>query len=82
MVVGGFRSVETVEKAVGETGIDYVSIARPLIREPNLPARWYSGDRSPAACISCNGCFKPGLEEGGIYCVAEKKNRKQKEGKK
>ena len=81
MVVGGFRTIETAEKAVVEEGLDYVSMSRPLIREPNLPARWQSGDRRPAACISCNGCFKPGLREGGIYCVAEKKEREKKEGK-
>ena len=82
MVVGGFRTIETAEKAVGKYGLDYVSMSRPLIREPNLPARWMGGDRAPAACISCNGCFKPGLEEGGIYCVAEKKEREKKEKKK
>ncbi len=32
-----------------------------------------AGNRDPARCISCNGCFKPGLEEGGIYCIVAKK---------
>lgn len=75
MVVGGFRSFEIAEKAVQEDGFDYIALSRPLIREPNLPNRWRNGDRSPALCISCNGCFKPGIEEGGIYCVAEKKRK-------
>ena len=75
MVVGGMRSYEVAEKAVSEEGMDYISFARPLIREPNLPNRWRNGDRTPAACISCNGCFMPGIKEGGIYCVAEKKEQ-------
>ena len=75
MVVGGMRSYEIAEKTVAEDGLDYISMARPLIREPNLPNRWQSGDRSPATCISCNGCFMPGIKEGGIYCVAEKKEK-------
>lgn len=75
IVVGGFRSFEVAEEAIKNHGMDYISMARPLIREPHLPNRWLKGDRSPAACISCNGCFKPGLEEGGIYCVVEKKER-------
>jgi len=29
--------------------------------------------RIPARCISCNKCFMAGIEEGGIYCVIEKK---------
>ncbi|MCF8057234.1 MAG: NADH:flavin oxidoreductase [Desulfocapsa sp.] len=73
MVVGGMRSYDVAENAVAEEGLDYISMARPLIREPDLPNRWQSGDRSPATCISCNGCFMPGIKEGGIYCVAEKK---------
>jgi 2,4-dienoyl-CoA reductase-like NADH-dependent reductase (Old Yellow Enzyme family) len=82
MAVGGFRTFDTAEKAVAEGGVDYVSMARPLIRQPNLPARWKNGDREAASCISCNKCFKPGLEEGGIYCVVEKMEREKKEGKK
>lgn len=79
MVVGGFRSYEVAEKAVSAYGMDYISMARPLIREPGLAGRWLRGDRSPAKCISCNSCFKPGLEEGGIYCVVEKKERERAE---
>ncbi|MBW1607275.1 MAG: NADH:flavin oxidoreductase [Deltaproteobacteria bacterium] len=77
MVVGGFRSYEVAEKALRENGMDYIAMARPLIREPDLANRWLQGDDSAAKCISCNGCFKPGLEEGGIYCVIEKKEREK-----
>ncbi len=73
IVVGGIRSFETAQKIVHEDGIDYISMARPFIREPGLPARWLKGDHSPAKCVSCNSCFVPGLQEGGIYCVVEKK---------
>jgi len=78
MVVGGFRSFEVVRKVIVEEGIDYVSMARPFIREPGLVNRWQDGDLSRARCISCNGCFKPGLEEGGIYCVVDKKERESR----
>jgi 2,4-dienoyl-CoA reductase-like NADH-dependent reductase (Old Yellow Enzyme family) len=71
MVVGGFRSYDVAERIIKSEGIDYVAMSRPLIREPDLPRRWRDGDTSPARCISCNGCFKPGLKEGGIYCVIE-----------
>jgi 2,4-dienoyl-CoA reductase-like NADH-dependent reductase (Old Yellow Enzyme family) len=75
MVVGGFRTYEVARKAVGYNGMDYIAMSRPFIREPNLALRWKQGDTSPAKCISCNGCFKPGLKEGGIYCVVEAKER-------
>jgi 2,4-dienoyl-CoA reductase-like NADH-dependent reductase (Old Yellow Enzyme family) len=77
MVVGGFRSFEVAQKAIRDDGMDYIAMARPLIREPDLPNRWHQGDHSTAKCISCNGCFGPGLEEGGIYCVIEKKEQEK-----
>ncbi|MGD0884953.1 MAG: NADH:flavin oxidoreductase [Thermodesulfovibrionales bacterium] len=78
MVVGGFRSLEPINKALREDGIDYISLARPFIREPQLVKRWQEGDDSPARCISCNGCFRPGIKEGGIYCVVEKKEARKR----
>jgi 2,4-dienoyl-CoA reductase-like NADH-dependent reductase (Old Yellow Enzyme family) len=79
MVVGGFRSYEVVEKTIRNDSMDYIAMARPLIREPDLANRWLEGDLTPARCISCNSCFKPGLEEGGIYCVIEKKEREKQQ---
>jgi len=78
MAVGGFRSFEVVERAVSLRGIDYIAMARPFIREPGLAGRWQQGNRTPATCISCNSCFKPGLQEGGIYCVVQKQEDEKK----
>jgi len=77
MVVGGFRSYRVAEKALRDYGMDYISMARPLIREPGLANRWLQDDRKRARCISCNKCFMPGREEGGIYCVIEKKKQEK-----
>jgi 2,4-dienoyl-CoA reductase-like NADH-dependent reductase (Old Yellow Enzyme family) len=76
--VGGFRSFEVAQKAVGESGMDGIALSRPLIREPGLVNRWRQGETSPAACISCNKCFLPGIKEGGIYCMVEKKEMRRK----
>lgn len=70
--VGGYRSFELVEGVVRRGEVDFVSMSRPFIREPNLPRRWAEGNETHARCISCNGCFKPGLKEGGIYCVVDR----------
>jgi len=78
MAVGCFRSVEVINSALINDGADYISMARPFIREPHLIRRWEQGDNSRATCISCNGCFKPGLREGGIYCVVEKKEAEKR----
>jgi 2,4-dienoyl-CoA reductase-like NADH-dependent reductase (Old Yellow Enzyme family) len=78
MVVGGIRSFEVAEGIIRRGEADYVAMSRPFIREPDLSLRWQGGNRERAKCISCNGCFKPGLKEGGIYCVMEKIEREGK----
>ena len=78
MAVGGFRSFEVIKDALAKDGMDYIAMARPFIREPRLIKRWEEGELSPAHCISCNGCFKPGLREGGIYCVVEKREGRKR----
>ncbi len=70
-LVGGLRRVETLEDAVIEGVADLFSLSRPLIWEPDLPARWASGDRAPARCVSCNGCFGPGWKGEGVRCVVK-----------
>jgi 2,4-dienoyl-CoA reductase-like NADH-dependent reductase (Old Yellow Enzyme family) len=69
MLVGGIRSPEVMEEILAAGTADYFSMSRPLIREPGLPARWQSGDRQRAACISCLGCFGPARKGEGIRCV-------------
>ena len=78
LLVGGIRSYSVAEQVVNEGLADYVSLCRPLIREPNLIGRWKSGDTRRAACISCNECFKPVRAAEGVYCIAAAKlHRKQ-----
>jgi hypothetical protein len=38
------------------------------IGTPRLPNRLIRN----ATCISCNGCFRPGLKGEGIYCVVDR----------
>ena len=58
VLVGGLRSVEKINQFLDETKIAYVSLSRPLVREPNLIRRWQSGDEAPALCVSCNTCYR------------------------
>jgi len=79
MLVGGIRTFETAERLINEGVTDYIALCRPLIREPNLIARWKAGDRRPASCLSDSGCFKPALEGHGISCVVEARDRALKD---
>ena len=78
ILVGGIRTYETAERLVAERVADYIALARPLIREPHLVARWRAGDRSPARCVSDNGCFDTGADGAGIFCAVEaRRTRRQ-----
>ena len=58
VLVGGFRSIEKINQYLDETKIEYVSLSRPLVREPNLIQRWQEGDARPSLCVSCNTCYR------------------------
>lgn len=66
--VGGWRSREEIDRALGGGDADFVSMSRPLVREPGLVRRWRAGDDRPATCISCNRCLKETLGEAGLRC--------------
>jgi len=57
ILVGGHRSPACMERLLNETKIEFLSLSRPLVREPDLPARWQGGDLAPAQCVSCNSCY-------------------------
>ena len=69
MLVGGMRSLDKMSSVLASGVADYFAMARPLIREPDLPRRWASGDTTRAACISCSGCFTPARKGEGLVCV-------------
>ena len=56
--VGGFRSRDFMEKILHETKIELISLSRPLIREPNLPKKFFDGTSDVSKCISCNACYR------------------------
>jgi 2,4-dienoyl-CoA reductase-like NADH-dependent reductase (Old Yellow Enzyme family) len=75
ILVGGNRSFHMAENIVSGGIADYISMCRPLIREPGLINRWKSGNLAKSACISDNQCFGPAMAGEGIYCVTEKKEK-------
>jgi len=82
ILVGGIRSYEWAVRILLEGYADYISLSRPLIREPGLINRWRSGDRGRSTCISDNGCFKPALNGEGLFCTvaAERGEKNRGEG--
>jgi 2,4-dienoyl-CoA reductase-like NADH-dependent reductase (Old Yellow Enzyme family) len=69
ILVGGIRSFEEADDLVKSGIADYISLCRPLIREPDLIKKWKSGDLKRSDCISDSACFQPGIEGKGVHCV-------------
>ena len=79
MLVGGIRSYNVAKHLVGRGLADYISLSRPLIREPDLISRWKSGDTRKSECLSDNLCFRPIRAGKGMYCYAEEVIRRRRE---
>jgi len=62
--VGGFRSLRLMDQVLTEGSVDFISLCRPFIREPDLLTKFERKESDRASCISCNRCFNP----KGIRC--------------
>jgi 2,4-dienoyl-CoA reductase-like NADH-dependent reductase (Old Yellow Enzyme family) len=56
-IVGGNRRFAEMEALVKGGKCEFVSLGRPLIRDPNLVNRLKSGEIEKVGCVSCNQCF-------------------------
>ena len=66
---GGIRSLQVGAALVEQGTTDYVAMARPFIREPDLIRRWQSGDTTESRCLSDNQCLFEGLKGYGVHCM-------------
>lgn len=57
IVVGGLRSLDTMEAVLNQTKIEMIALSRPLLREPDLPNKMARGESAISKCVSCNACY-------------------------
>jgi len=57
--LGGNRTFSIMERFVREGKADFISLSRPLVREPDLVRRFRLGLTGRSECVSCNKCFNP-----------------------
>jgi len=66
ILVGGLKSFSRIEEILGSNSVDFISLCRPLIRQPDLPNLWHTGEGpDKAECISCNACVPVGSDRLG-----------------
>ena len=65
ILTGGNRLAPELQELLDTTGISGFGLARPLVCEPDLPARWQRDAAYVPRCVSCSRCFP----EAGRNCV-------------
>ncbi|MCB9481781.1 MAG: NADH:flavin oxidoreductase [Desulfobacteraceae bacterium] len=71
ILVGGNRSVEVMETILNETQIEFFSLSRPLLSEPDLINKWEKDKTAKPRCTSCSLCFTP---EGNM-CILDREKK-------
>lgn len=69
MCVGGIKSRKTVEMLLKK--VEFVSMSRPLIRDPYLPRKMMEGEVDASDCKSCNLCLTAIFEGKPLGCYAK-----------
>ena len=57
ILVGGLRSREVMQQVLDETGVDFLSLSRPLLFDPAFPNKLAAGEVDASRCIGCNACY-------------------------
>lgn len=66
-LVGGLRSPQLMEEIITAGWVDFVSLARPFICEPDLVEKIQAGRWDPVSCTSCERC-RTGFAQEGLRC--------------
>lgn len=72
ILVGGVRSTGMMNDLIGSGDVDFVALARPFIREPDLPRQIRDGRTGSVDCVSCNMCL---MHEGKHSLRCWRKNK-------
>jgi 2,4-dienoyl-CoA reductase-like NADH-dependent reductase (Old Yellow Enzyme family) len=75
MLVGGLRTFELMEEIVQNKEADFISLSRPLIREPGIINDWKRGDYHRSKCISCNKCLEALRKGKTLQCFQHKEGK-------
>lgn len=68
MMVGGLRTFELMEEIVQRGEADFISLSRPLIKEPGIIDQWKKGNHHKARCVSCNKCLEVLKKGDMLHC--------------
>lgn len=72
ILTGGNKNIDVMERLFQSGKIDFFAMARPLIRQPDLPNRWLHKSADPeCTCVSCNECLRYHVFEGNPFLTCQ-----------
>ena len=74
IVVGGIRKLEDIKNIIENTEIDFVSMCRPFIIEPNIVNKFQEHQSVESKCIDCGYCLL-GVASNKLKCYFGKMER-------
>ena len=74
IVVGGIRKLSDIENIIETRGIDFVSMCRPFIIEPNIVNKFQDHKAVESRCIDCGYCLF-GVANNKLKCYYGKVER-------
>lgn len=69
MMVGGIKSLSLMEEKIKNNDVDFISLCRPLLAEPNLINDFKMNKKEKASCFSCNKCVDEIIKGKPVSCV-------------
>lgn len=58
ILVGGVRTTHVMTEVLESGDVDFLSFARPFVREPDFPNQLIAGRTGAVDCVSCNICLE------------------------
>jgi 2,4-dienoyl-CoA reductase-like NADH-dependent reductase (Old Yellow Enzyme family) len=68
VLLGGLTALAHLQTA-REEGFELMAMARALINDPQLIAKYAAGSAQISGCVPCNRCVAEMEREGGVRCV-------------
>lgn len=57
IVVGGINNMDDINAIIRNKNLDFVSMSRPFIIEPDIAGKFNKGTQAKSKCIMCNYCI-------------------------
>lgn len=58
IVGGGFNDMDKINKLINEYDIDFISMYRPFVAEPDFLINWEKKNNKVSRCKMCNNCYR------------------------